>query len=85
MNELQQEEVHNIAHYNTLKSLLIKKLAQHRKDAGFSQQQVADWLDVDRRKIMELENGKCDFELLLLYADKFSIDVFFSLKHRKCE
>lgn len=40
-----------------------------------TQDGMADWLKVDRRKIMALENGEINISLLLRYADKLSIDV----------
>ena len=41
---------------------------------------MADWLNVSRKKINEFENGNFDFDLMLNYADKLSIDVFINHK-----
>lgn len=54
---------------------LLKECIKRRKDAGFTQEFMADWLGVDRRKIMELESNKVKVGLLLNYADKLDIEV----------
>ena len=54
---------------------IVQELVQIRKSINETQESVADWLGVDRRKIMALESGKIDIELLLMYADKLSIDI----------
>ncbi len=55
---------------------IVQNLVQARKQAGFTQQFIAEWLEVDRRKIIALENGT-NFDLLLLnnYADKLSMEL----------
>lgn len=47
-----------------------------RKQAGFSQEFMADWLGTTRKSVVDLEN-KRHFKvgLILRYADKLSIDV----------
>lgn len=54
---------------------LLNECIQRRKAAKFSQDFIADWLQVDRRKIIELEAGKIKVGLLLKYADKLDIEV----------
>jgi hypothetical protein len=40
---------------------------------------MADWLDVDRRKIIAFENlKKVDLETMLKYSDKLSVDIKFN-------
>lgn len=56
---------------NEVVSMLIK----FRKEAGFSQEFVSEWLGVSRKKLNEFENGSFDFDLMCLYCDKFSIDL----------
>jgi DNA-binding XRE family transcriptional regulator len=50
-------------------------LKTQRIRAGFSQDFMADWLNISRKKFNEFENGKFDFELMVMYADKFSIKI----------
>jgi len=54
---------------------IVTTLKSERIKAGFSQEFMADWLNVSRKKLNEFENGKFDFELMVTYADKFSIDI----------
>jgi DNA-binding XRE family transcriptional regulator len=54
---------------------ILSKCIEIRKEAGFTQQFMSDWLNVDRRKIIELEKGIMQVGLLLNYADKLSINV----------
>ena len=52
---------------------MVKTLVEQRHSADFTQQFMADWCGVDRRKIMALESGELfDIELLFNYADKFA-------------
>ncbi len=41
---------------------------------------MAEWLNVDRRKIIELEQGNGGVGLLLNYADKLDIETKFEFK-----
>jgi hypothetical protein len=52
-----------------------EECVKRRKSSGVSIDFVAEWLKVDRRKIMDLEKGKVRVGLLLLYADRFDIEV----------
>jgi|JI10StandDraft_1071094.scaffolds.fasta_scaffold374372_3 DNA-binding XRE family transcriptional regulator len=54
---------------------IVTKLIHIRKDAKFSQKFMADWLNVSRKKINEFENGKFDFDLMINYAEKLSVDI----------
>lgn len=78
------EKIKNKLHFNSDKNNLLEKcgyydilvlLIKTRKDAKLTQQFMADWLKVDRRKIMAIEDGEINISLLLRYADKLSIDV----------
>jgi DNA-binding XRE family transcriptional regulator len=55
--------------------LIVAKLIQERKEAKFSQEFMADWLGVSRKKLNEFEKGKIDFYLMCHYADKLSLDI----------
>ena len=70
-----EEEVHNVVHFKKAYSEIVQNLVRTRKMIPMSQDGIADWLKVDRRKIMDLENGEINISLLLRYADKLSIDV----------
>lgn len=71
-----QTNVPNIEHYNNLFKAIVTKLVQARSDSHSTQDDVANMLGVTRKRIVYLENFKSlDFELLLIYADKFSISV----------
>jgi DNA-binding XRE family transcriptional regulator len=61
---------------------IIEKVVFLRKQANFSQQFMAEWLNVDRRKIIELEYGNCTIELLLLYAEKLDYPIFIQNEKR---
>lgn len=54
---------------------IVCNLVQIRKSIPMTQEGMADWLKVDRRKIMALENGEINISLLLNYAHNLSIDV----------
>jgi DNA-binding XRE family transcriptional regulator len=75
MNNLDFYIVQNNVQYITFFKDAVKNIVQARADAGFSQEYMAKWIEVDRRKIAAIENGKLfDFELLIKYAEKLSID-----------
>ncbi len=61
---------------------IVAELIKIRKDAGFSQEFMADWLNVSRKKLNEFENGSFDFELMVKYADKLSVEI--SINYKVC-
>jgi DNA-binding XRE family transcriptional regulator len=69
------EEVQNIAHFRKVSQDLVQKLVQIRKSIPMTQASMAEWLGVDRRKIIDLENGKMNVSLMLCYAEKLSVDI----------
>ena len=70
-------EVHNIVHFKTQYQAIVHELVQIRKAIPMTQAEVATWLKVDRRKIIDLEDGNINISLLLTYADKLSVDINF--------
>lgn len=54
---------------------IVTDLIKIRKDAKFSQAFMADWLKVSRKKLNEFENGNFDFDLMVNYADKLSVEI----------
>ncbi|MFN7911474.1 MAG: helix-turn-helix transcriptional regulator [Bacteroidota bacterium] len=69
------EEVHNVVHFKQFEKDVVQKVVQHRKEAGLSQSKLADLINVDRRKIIDLEAGKIDFETLLKASDLLGIKI----------
>lgn len=70
-----EEEVPNVVHFKNQYKEIVRNLVQIRKEIPMTQEGMADWLKVDRRKIMAIEDGEINISLLLRYADKLSIDV----------
>jgi DNA-binding XRE family transcriptional regulator len=76
MNQLiENNNVTESLHIYTQINEVVTKLIQIRKDAKFSQEFMADWLNVSRKKINEFENGSFDFNLMVNYADKLSVEL----------
>ena len=58
----------------------VHELINQRHDAGFTQQFIADWLQIDRRKIISFEQCEnVDIEFMFRYAEKFA-DVDIDIK-----
>ena len=70
------EIVPNIVHFKNQYKKIAHELVQIRKQAGQTQADMADWLKIERRKIISFEKlKKVDLETLLKYSDKLSVDV----------
>jgi predicted transcriptional regulator len=55
---------------------IVKQLKQNRNDSGVTIDVVAEWLKVDRRKIIDLENfNRFDIKLICEYADIYGIEI----------
>lgn len=65
--------------YNQVNEI-VTNLIQIRKEAKFSQQFMADWLKVSRKKLNEFENGSFDFDLMINYAEKLSVEITINYK-----
>jgi DNA-binding XRE family transcriptional regulator len=75
------ERVPNIVHFKSKYKDVVRQLIQIRKEAKLSQEFMADWLKVDRRKIISFEGlKKVDLEVLLLYSDKLSVEINIDFK-----
>jgi DNA-binding XRE family transcriptional regulator len=59
---------------------IVHEIVHIRKSIPMTQAEVADWLKVDRRKIIALENGEINISLLLDYAEKLSIEINLNYK-----
>ena len=77
MNKDVTENIQGLKNYQ----LVVTKLIQERKESKFSQEFMADWLGVSRKKLNEFENGKIDFFLMCHYADKLSIDIELTMNY----
>ena len=77
MNKDVTENIQGIKNYQSV----VAKLIQERKESKFSQEFMADWLGVSRKKLNEFENGKIDYYLLCQYADKLSIDIELTMNY----
>jgi DNA-binding XRE family transcriptional regulator len=55
---------------------IVKQLIENRNSSKCTQDTVASWLNVSRKKLIEFENLKrLDFELLCKYCDIYGIDL----------
>ncbi|MGV8130725.1 MAG: helix-turn-helix transcriptional regulator [Candidatus Pacearchaeota archaeon] len=70
-----ETEVQNIVQFKKQCTEIVNKLIEVRKSIPMTQEGMADWLKVDRRKVMALENGELNVLLLLNYAHLLSVDV----------
>lgn len=75
-----ETEVQNIVHFKSQCTEIVNKLIEIRKSIPMTQASMADWLGVDRRKIIDLENGKMNVSLMLCYAEKLSVDIKLKFK-----
>lgn len=77
MNKDITENIQGLKNYQSV----VTKLIQERKESKFSQEFMAEWLGVSRKKLNEFENGKIDFFLMCHYADKLSIDIELTMNY----
>lgn len=76
MSDLTNESVQECVHFKKQYERLVQELVQCRKSIPQSQQDVADWLKVDRRKIIAFEKAeKYDIELMLKYARIMTVEI----------
>lgn len=81
MNEnVQISEQSNVEMFKNMYSKLLEDCIKIRKQAGITQEFMADWLEVDRRKIIDLEKGKIKVGILFNYADKLSVKINLNYK-----
>ena len=75
-NEIENLKVQDSVLFNDSYRDVVQKIVQVRKEAGFTQQFIADWVGVDRRKIIALETAETyDFDTLLKVADKLCVEI----------
>ena len=66
--------------YNILKTA--ERLKNLRKKAGYTQEEVADLLNVDRRTItnIELGNKGCSVDMLMRFSELYGVTTDYLLK-----
>jgi len=77
---MNEEVQNNVQKFRKAYTDILKEIISIRKSIPMTQAEVADWLKVDRRKIIALENGDINISLLLDYAEKLSIEINLNYK-----
>lgn len=76
-----QEYTKDFVQFNVQLQKLGAELCTIRNEIKYSQSDMAEWLGCDRRKIADIESGKCmDFELIFRYCEKLSIELIIDFK-----
>lgn len=59
-----------------------ERIKNLRKKAGYTQEQVADLLNVDRRTISNIEGGKkgCSVDMFLRFSELYGVTLDYLLK-----
>ncbi len=66
----------NLCNLTVTYNKIVKQLIENRNSSKCTQDTVASWLKVSRKKLIEFENLKrLDFELLCKYCDIYGIDL----------
>ena len=68
-------EVQNIVHFKDMTKQIVQIIVQNRKQANLTQNELAEMLGIDRRKIIALEAGKFDLITMLLASDILGINI----------
>lgn len=77
---VQESVQRNSIEFKKVYNEILAECIHRRKEAKLSQDYMAEWLQVDRRKIIEFEKGNGGVGLLLNYADRLDIEVKLSFK-----
>lgn len=67
------KEVQNLVQFKNKQKEIVQLIEQHRKQANLTQEQLADMIKSDRRKLISLKAGAFDVYTLLLAADLLGI------------
>jgi DNA-binding XRE family transcriptional regulator len=66
----------NLCNLTVTYNQIVKQLIENRNSSKCTQDTVASWLNVSRKKLIEFENLKqMDFKLLCAYSDIYGIDL----------
>lgn len=69
------EKVQNIVHFKERAKQIVQIIVQNRKEANLTQNELAEMLKIDRRKIISLESGNFDLNIMLIASDLLGITV----------
>jgi DNA-binding XRE family transcriptional regulator len=73
--------VEQITEFKKVYNQIVTELVQCRNSSKQTQDDVAKWVNVSRKKIIEFENlQRFDIDLMCNLADKFSIEI--NLKYK---
>lgn len=77
MNQpIENTQVPNVAQFKGAYKTIVTELIQCRESAEVTQEFMAEWLNISRKRIIAFEKlKKIDLETLLKYTDKMSIDL----------
>lgn len=76
MNEnIQNTTQSNVENFKKVYSETLAECIERRKVSGMTQKGLAEWFNVDVRKIIELEKGNGGVGLFLRCTDLFDIEV----------
>lgn len=81
MNENVQniEQNESLSTFKCTYNKIVKQLVENRNSSKVTQDMVAKWLKVDRRKIIDFENlNRFDIELMYNYCNIYGIDLYFN-------
>jgi DNA-binding XRE family transcriptional regulator len=66
----------NLSNLTVTYNQIVNQLIENRNSSKCTQDTVASWLNVSRKKLIEFENLKqMDFKLLCAYCDIYGIDL----------
>lgn len=70
------DEDKNISNLIVTYNKIVKQLVENRNQSKATQDMVANWLNVSRKKLIEFENLKgLDIKLMCEYADIYGIEI----------
>jgi transcriptional regulator with XRE-family HTH domain len=77
---MSKEVQNNVQMFKKVYNEILAECIVRRKAANFSQQLISELLNTNRRKIIDLEQGKISVGLLLNYADLLDIEIKLNYK-----
>lgn len=70
------DENENISNLIVTYNKIVKQLVENRNQSKTTQDMVAGWLNVSRKKLIEFENLQgLDIKLMCKYADIYGIEI----------
>ena len=69
-------QVQNYVQFKSQYDTIVQECVLARNESKLTQKFVAEWIEVDRRRVIEFEKSKTiDVELLCIVCEKFDIDI----------